>query len=98
MPLYADDARLADHGRLVTRLCRHNEITLVLDDVVPLIPRPDVGVPVVPRLGDGIEFETARYPRLVRRESRFRRVPLRLFQRRLFACCQFLEQSGNSVV
>lgn len=98
MSLDAHDARLADHGRLVARLGRHDEAALVLEHVVALVPRADVGVPVVPRLGDGVELEAARHPRLVHQEPPLRRAPLRLLERRLLRRGQFLiHQSRNMI-
>lgn len=95
LALDADDARLADHGRPVARLGRYDEVALVLDDVVALVPRPHVGVPVVPRLRHRVQLEAARDPRLVVRQPQLGRVALRLLQYRLLARRQLLFETAQ---
>ena len=69
------------------------KVVLVLHNVRSRVPRPHVRVTVVPRLGYGIELETARDPRLIRRQSIFRRTSLRLFQSSLLTRSQILNQN-----
>lgn len=90
MSLDADYAGLANHGSSVPSFGGDDEITLVLDNVVALIPGADVGVTVMPRIRHRVQLEAARNPRLVLRYPQFGGVPLSLFQNRLLVRGQFL--------
>ena len=84
------DAGGADDGRAVAGARGHDEVGLVLDEIVAPVPGPDVGVPVLPRLRQRVQFEAARHPRLVAAGPIARRRPLRLLQHRLLRRGQFL--------
>jgi hypothetical protein len=55
--LHGDDTAGAHNRRLVSRLCADYVVVLVLDDVVPRIPRPDIGVAVDPIAGNDVLVE-----------------------------------------